>query len=139
MQKIARNDQNAKSIKNAENTKNTCHARTATNAKIPGFNHERLFYHNGLGTNGGAAVFPPGGFQSAAPPLVVRSVLDREVKFCQICFLKFLSKASCNMACSRCFLNPSFFLPRSMGGTGIQRQNLVTSVKFGIFFNFFGF
>ena len=29
-------------------------------------NHEGLFYHNGQGTNGWAAVAPPGGFQSAA-------------------------------------------------------------------------
>ena len=27
--------------------------------------------------------------RSAAPPKVVRSVLDREVKFCKFCFLKF--------------------------------------------------
>ena len=49
------------------------------NAKSYGFNHKGLFYHNGLGTNGGgAAVLPLGGFQSAAPPLVVQSVLDTE-------------------------------------------------------------
>ena len=33
----------------------------------------------------------------------------------------------------------SFSLPGSMGTTGIQRQNLATSVKFDIFFDFFGF
>ena len=46
------------------------------------FNHEGLFYHNGRGTNGGAAVVPPRGFQSAAPPGT--SVLDESVKFLPI-------------------------------------------------------
>ena len=104
-QKMQKKAQNATNVKDAENAEDVCHARTATNATIPRFNHERLFCHNGQGTKWGGGGAPPWGasIRSAAPPLVVRSVLDREIKFCQICFLKFLSKASCNMACSRCF------------------------------------
>ena len=60
--KNARNDQN---VENAENAKNTCHARTATNAKIPGFNNERLFYHNGQGTKWGGGGAPPRGVSIA--------------------------------------------------------------------------
>ena len=40
------------------------------------FNHEGLFYHKGRGTNGGAAVVPPRGFQSAGHRRCANGVLD---------------------------------------------------------------
>ena len=69
--------QNAKKAKNAKKCKKP--AKQELNHKWP----------DCQGWVGGGA--PPRGvsIKSAAPPKVVRSVLDREVKFCKFCFLKF--------------------------------------------------
>ena len=50
------------------------------------FNHEGLFYHNGQGTNGGAAVVPPRGlqwnpFQMGLPKNIIFSLIFVNQKF----------------------------------------------------------
>ena len=100
------------------------------------FNHEGLFYHNGLGTNGGGGGAPPWGVSIRRPPKVCEAcwtIITSPVRYVLIKSQRANLKGQAHYArpgsCS-----PLFFSPQEAG----DRRNPPSDLRFLRFFGLLG-
>ena len=121
-------------LRGSHNAKNT---KKANNATTPSLSNPSL--ERPAPSVGGAAVSPPpGGLQSAAPPLVVRSVLDQKVKILPNMLPQVLVKSFLQYGLFKMLSEPLFFSPQEHGGHRNPAPKFGNFRQVRHFFRFFG-